>query len=168
MRYASPMNTPKLDRRHFLLLAGTSAALYLPGLRKAAWAEDRSNTEFRAEIQIVVNANVYTIDPRLPRAEAAAIRGGRFLVVGSNGDIRNLALRDTPVFDAQKMTIVPGFIDCHNHTPKASRCCTVSVGDPFEVKFVTIDSIIGRAQEGRQDAARRVGRGAVLLDDYQG
>jgi hypothetical protein len=140
------MSTPTFDRRRFLLLAGTSAALYLPGLRKVAWAQDAGARD-SAPDQIVVNANVYTVDPRLPRAEAFALHAGRFQAVGSNGDIRNLARRDTPVFDAQKMTVVPGFIDCHNHAEGESVLYSVMVGDPFEVKFVTIDSIIGKLKE---------------------
>jgi hypothetical protein len=29
---------------------------------------------------LVINANVYTVDPRMPRAEAFAVSGGRFVV----------------------------------------------------------------------------------------
>jgi len=96
---------------------------------------------------IVVNANLYTVDPTLPRAEAFAIREGRFQAVGGNDDIRNLARRGTPIFDAQKMTIVPGFIDCHNHAEAEVLLYGVMVGDPFEVKFFTIDSIIQKLKK---------------------
>ncbi len=64
---------------------------------------------------IVVNARVLTIDPSLPRAQAFAVKDGRFLAVGSNADIRNLATRRTRVIDAARMTVLPGFIDTHNH-----------------------------------------------------
>lgn len=64
---------------------------------------------------IVVNAKVYTSDPALPRAEAFAVKGGRFLAVGSTTDVRNLATRRTQVIDAQQMTVTPGFIDTHCH-----------------------------------------------------
>ena len=40
---------------------------------------------------------------------------GRFVAVGSNADIRNLVQRTTRSWDAQQATIVPGFIDTHNH-----------------------------------------------------
>jgi predicted amidohydrolase YtcJ len=65
---------------------------------------------------IVVNARVLTQDPALPRAEAFAVTSGRFTAVGSNADIRNLATRTTRVVDAGRMTVLPGFIDCHCHT----------------------------------------------------
>jgi predicted amidohydrolase YtcJ len=64
---------------------------------------------------IVVNARVLTSDTNLPRAEGFAVKHGRFIAVGSTSDIRNLATSRTQVIDAQRMTVVPGFIDCHSH-----------------------------------------------------
>jgi predicted amidohydrolase YtcJ len=64
---------------------------------------------------VVVNAIVHTIDADLPRAEAFAVKNGRFLAVGSSADIRNLASPRTRVIDAQRMTVAPGFIDTHCH-----------------------------------------------------
>src|SRR3982751_1732221 len=42
------------------------------------------------------------------------------------------------------MTIVPGFTDCHNHAGGDTLLYEVLVGNPFEVEFVTIDSIIDK------------------------
>src|SRR6185436_15796107 len=39
-------------------------------------------------------------------------------------------------------TIVPGFTDCHNHAGGSTLLYEVLVGNPFEVEFVTIASII--------------------------
>jgi predicted amidohydrolase YtcJ len=64
---------------------------------------------------LVVNGTVYTSDPALPRAEAFAVRDGRFTAVGSTSDIRNLAVPGTEIIDAQRMTVTPGFIDAHCH-----------------------------------------------------
>ncbi|MDX1393661.1 MAG: amidohydrolase [Gemmatimonadota bacterium] len=64
---------------------------------------------------IVTNANVYTVDDALPRAQAFAISGGRFTAVGSDTDIANLRGPDTEVIDAGGRTVFPGFIDTHNH-----------------------------------------------------
>lgn len=64
---------------------------------------------------IVVNARILTQDAALPRAEALAIKDGRFVAVGSNADIRNLASPNTRVIDAARMTVLPGFIDTHCH-----------------------------------------------------
>ena len=42
------------------------------------------------------------------------------------------------------MTIVPGFIDCHNHASGTTLLYEVLVGNPFEVEFVTIRSIVDK------------------------
>ncbi len=93
---------------------------------------------------VVVNAKVYTMDTRTPRAEALAVRADRFVAVGSSSDVRNLAGKNTTVFDAKGMTVVPGFIDCHNHAGGEVLQHEVLVGNPFEVEFVSILSIVGK------------------------
>jgi hypothetical protein len=42
------------------------------------------------------------------------------------------------------MTIVPGFIDCHNHAPGNILLYEVVVGNPYVVEFVTISSIVDK------------------------
>jgi predicted amidohydrolase YtcJ len=64
---------------------------------------------------VLVNGRVLTMDPTLHRTEAFAVKDGRFTAVGTNADIRNLTTRRTPVIDAARMTVTPGFIDCHCH-----------------------------------------------------
>ena len=110
------------------------AAAVLAGHRTRAW---------QAEVELIVtNARVYTMDQTTPRAEAFAITGGRFSAVGSNDAIRKLAGKSTQTIDARQMTIVPGFIDTHNHAGGTTLLFEVLVGNPFEVEFVTIASII--------------------------
>lgn len=96
---------------------------------------------------IVVNAAVYTMDARAPRAEAFAVSGGRFVAVGSTSDIRNLAGKNTQIVDATGMTVVPGFIDCHCHPVGETLLNEVLVGNPFEVEFVSIRSVIGKLRD---------------------
>ena len=64
---------------------------------------------------IVVNADIYTMDPAVPRAEALAVEGGKFVAVGTNVQVRALADRDTVVVDAMGNTVTPGLIDGHAH-----------------------------------------------------
>jgi len=93
---------------------------------------------------IVINAKVYTVDTRMPRAEAFAVKNSRFIAVGTNDEIKGLAGKDTRTLDAKQMTVVPGFTDCHNHAGGEVLLYEVLVGNPFEVEFVTIDSIIDK------------------------
>ena len=63
---------------------------------------------------IVHNANVYTVDNQFGKAQAFAVRDGKFEAVGSDKDI--LKHYDaTYTLDAQGQSIYPGFIDGHCH-----------------------------------------------------
>jgi len=64
---------------------------------------------------VVTNARVRTMDPATPTAEAVAVRDGRVLAVGRADEVRAAAGPDAEVIDAGGRTVVPGFIDPHNH-----------------------------------------------------
>jgi predicted amidohydrolase YtcJ len=93
---------------------------------------------------IVLGANVLTVEPGLPRAQAFAVKDGRFLAVGGDNEIRALKGPRTQVFDAHGLTITPGFIDSHNHAPGEELLYEVLVGNPYEAEFVTIASIVDK------------------------
>lgn len=65
--------------------------------------------------RVLLGGNVITIDPKSPRAEAIAIKDGRFLQVGNNEEIKETMGQGTEVRDLGGMTVVPGFNDAHNH-----------------------------------------------------
>jgi predicted amidohydrolase YtcJ len=74
----------------------------------------------RTEAELVLhNANVLTMDPAQPRAQAVAVSGGRFLAVGSDADVLNLATGRAARVDLGGKTVVPGFIDAHSHPAEA-------------------------------------------------
>ncbi|HKW12745.1 MAG TPA: amidohydrolase [Gemmatimonadaceae bacterium] len=112
----------------------------LGGLLAPDWLS--RNVQAPADADFVVfNAKVYTMNPAMPRAEAFAISGGRFVAIGRTADIRGLIGKRTRKYDAKQMTIVPGFIDTHNHAGGTTLLYEVLVGNPFDVEFVTIASI---------------------------
>src|SRR5206468_12977047 len=59
------------------------------------------------------------LNDREPRAEAVAVRRDRFLAVGSNSDVLNLATAATSKIDLGGKTVTPGFIDAHSHPAEA-------------------------------------------------
>lgn len=123
------------------LLGGTAAALVARPASLLAAADPRS-----ADL-VVRNARVYTMEPSVPQAQAFAVRNGRIIAVGTNDAIAGLAGAGTEVFDARGMTVVPGFIDCHLHPDGETLLYDVLVGNPYEVEFVTIDSIVANLKE---------------------
>jgi len=70
--------------------------------------------------RIFVNGNIWTADEAHPHAEALAISGDRLLAVGSNAEIRALAVPDTAVLDLHGRLVIPGFQDSHLHFPGPS------------------------------------------------
>lgn len=63
---------------------------------------------------IIINAHIYTVDAHDSKAEAVAIRGSRFIAVGSTQDIQKQYTSQN-VIDAEGRTIIPGMIDAHAH-----------------------------------------------------
>ncbi len=132
------MTSTALTRRQALQMAG--AGLATAWGARHAWAQSVA----REPDSILINANVCTVEAGMPRAQAFAVKAGRFVAVGTNEDIRSLAGKATQVHDAKQMTVVPGFIDCHNHASGDELLFEVIVGNPFEVEFVTIASIVDK------------------------
>jgi predicted amidohydrolase YtcJ len=64
---------------------------------------------------ILFNANVITMDPKLPRAELVAIRNEKIIAVSNNESLIEFKNRNTKVIDCKGKTILPGFIDAHVH-----------------------------------------------------
>jgi predicted amidohydrolase YtcJ len=68
---------------------------------------------------IVRNARIWTGDSLKPRAQAVAIRGERFIVVGTNAEADAHRTAHTRVIDAGGRFVTPGFIDDHTHFNQA-------------------------------------------------
>lgn len=73
-----------------------------------------ASAAFGADL-IVLNANVITVDPSKPHAEAFAVENGQFVAVGTNAEIRRLATASTKIIDLHGETVTPGFNDVHLH-----------------------------------------------------
>jgi len=139
--------TARHTRREFMgfTVAGAAGTLAPAWLGASSGAFDAHAT-LDPDL-VVVNAKVYTMERATPRAQAFAVSGGRFVAIGSTAEMRSLVRKRTQVIDAKGMTVVPGFIDTHNHPIGTTLLYDVLVGNPFEVEFVTIDSIITKLRE---------------------
>ena len=58
---------------------------------------------------------ILTMDPARPRAAAIGIEGGRIVAVGDVEAVRGELPPDAEEIDAGARTVVPGFVDAHNH-----------------------------------------------------
>ncbi len=84
----------------------------------------------------VVNARVHTVDPTSPHAEAVAVSGRTIAAVGTDEDVRALIGSGTEVIDAQGGTVLPGFIDAHNHVRLGSNPGAVALFGATSVREI--------------------------------
>ncbi|WP_439532143.1 amidohydrolase [Polymorphobacter sp.] len=93
---------------------------------------------------IVINGVVGTMDPAKPTAQAFAVKGDRFLAVGTTEEMKSIAGPRTRIVDAGGGMVVPGFNDTHNHGRGEALLYGVNAGNPYVVEYVTIQSIIDK------------------------
>jgi predicted amidohydrolase YtcJ len=93
---------------------------------------------------VILNGNIITVDPGDPIVEAAAVKDGRFVAVGSTREIKALAGRGTEVLDLRGRTAMPGIIDSHTHPSNiASRLLEVDLRAPPVKDIAEVKKKIG-------------------------
>lgn len=88
---------------------------------------------------VIRNALVYTVDRGTPWAQAVAVEGGRITWLGADEHAAAHVGSGTEVIDAAGATVLPGFIDAHNHVRLGSN--------PLEVDLAgaaTLDEVKAR------------------------
>lgn len=73
---------------------------------------------------VLTNANVLTMNPSEPHAEAIAIRDEKIVSVGTNNQVQPWIGKQTNVLNLEGKTVVPGFIDTHVHMRGFGRFLT--------------------------------------------
>ena len=71
-------------------------------------------TELKADL-VITGGRIITVNAGDDVAEAVAVHGGRIVAVGRAADIEALAGPRTETVRLRGQTVVPGFIDPHNH-----------------------------------------------------
>ena len=64
---------------------------------------------------VLLGGNVLTMDGKDSRAEAVAVNGGKLELAASNAEVSKLVGPDTEVVHLSGRTVIPGFVDPHNH-----------------------------------------------------
>src|SRR5438128_5805038 len=74
------------------------------------WSEDVVPADL-----VVLNAKIWTVNPKQPEAEALAVLRDRIVFVGSTAQAKKLIGPKTRVLDLAGQRVVPGFHDSHVH-----------------------------------------------------
>jgi predicted amidohydrolase YtcJ len=115
-----------MNGRTFLkrsLLAGVMALFTVT--QPALSAEQASEAD-----AVYKNGFIYTADAIRLRAQAFAVRDGKFLKIGSNEDMKPFTGKDTRVVDLKGKMVMPGIVDTHIHV---LRGALTSLGLAFPV-----------------------------------
>jgi predicted amidohydrolase YtcJ len=64
---------------------------------------------------VLLGGNVLTIDSMDTRSQAVAVKDGKIAAVGATPDVEKLVGENTTVVHMTGRTLIPGFIDPHNH-----------------------------------------------------
>ena len=94
--------------------AAAAAALLLGGVA-GAMAQAKPLIPVGPADLIIHNAKIVTVDGRVSIARAAAIKGGRFVAVGTDAEVMRTAGPATRRVDMRGRTVLPGFNDSHVH-----------------------------------------------------
>jgi predicted amidohydrolase YtcJ len=112
---------------------------------------------------VVVNANVITVRTSVPRAEAFAVSGSCFLMVGTRREVEPLIGKETVVLDLDGRTVVPGFNDAHAHpSPIYSGDSPFAIADIGPTSVQSVDDLVAvlrRKAERTPDGQPLTGRG---------
>jgi predicted amidohydrolase YtcJ len=141
-------------RRAVRIFCRVSLSATLLGLALAVSSLSRAAESAVAADAVFVNAKVFTADPHAPMAEAFAVKGERFLAVGTSATIRGYVGPNTVITDLHGRLVTPGLADGHFHNegggPNLDLSKTRSLGDLF--------AAVGKA-------ARAAGAGAIIVSN---
>jgi predicted amidohydrolase YtcJ len=109
-----------------------------------------------AAATVFTNGRILTSDPARPLAEAVAVREGRIVTVGEGAAVQPQIEAGATVIDLGGRTMVPGFIDAHNH-----MACTAETFFAVDASPRSVSSIADLVAEINR-AAQRIAPGAWI------
>lgn len=101
-----------MKRRKKLLALLISLTFALGLATPMAFAEEKNVADI-----LYINGNIYTVDDNNPTASSMAIKGDRFIAVGSYDDMKNHIGSNTEIIDLKGKTVIPGLVEAHLHYP---------------------------------------------------
>lgn len=82
-------------------------------------------------VQVIINADIVTMNEASPSAQALAYQDGKLIAIGTNESVMSAVGDNKHVYDAKGKTIVPGFIETHDHFYLSSAQFLVTDVQPF-------------------------------------
>lgn len=117
-----------MNRR--ILLTATATFLSYFGLVESISAQDAIAGKVAASDTVYRNGFVYTVDGVGSRAQAFAVRDGKFIAVGADDSMDQYVGAETRIVDLEHRMVLPGLYDTHIHPVRGAL---TSLGLAFPV-----------------------------------
>ena len=144
---------------------GLALALCIGGLASIAALAAAKAKDVKADV-VYRNGFVYTVDGVRSRAEAFAVKDGKFIAIGTNDDMKAITGKDTKVINLKGNMVMPGLVDTHIH---ALRGSLTALGLAFPVT-ASVDEIKAAVKKYITDKKLKKGdwvEGAKWSIDYK-
>ena len=129
-------------------LAAISVAILLSACTDKPETASVAEAKPEAADLILINGGIYTVDAERSWAEAAAIRDGAFVAVGSNSEIESLIGPKTRTIDLDGKMALPGFHDAHVHPTMGGYALLGCMLESESSVQAIVDKVASCAQEG--------------------
>jgi predicted amidohydrolase YtcJ len=147
-----------------IITIGLALAACISGLASIAASATDKSKDVKADVAYR-NGFVYTVDGVRSRAEAFAVKDGKFIAVGSNDDMKAVTGENTKTVDLKGRMVMPGLVDTHIH---ALRGALTALGLAFPVT-ASVDEIKAAVKKFIADKKLKKGKwveGAKWSIDY--
>ncbi|MGL6314510.1 amidohydrolase [Vibrio sp. WXL103] len=83
------------------------------------------------DVTLLVNADIITMNPDQPSAQAMAYSNGRILAVGTEQEVRAVVGKGVAAVDLNNQTVIPGLFETHDHIFLSSATSVITDVAPF-------------------------------------
>ena len=118
------------------IASGLALAACIGGFASIAASAATKAKDVKADV-VYRNGFVYTVDSVRSRAQAFAVKDGKFIAVGSNDDMKPFTGKNTKTVNLKGKMVMPSLIDTHIH---ALRGALTALGLAFPVT-ASVDDI---------------------------
>ena len=146
------------------ITVGLALAVCIGGLVSIAASATDKAKDVKADV-VYRNGYVYTVDGVRSRAEAFAVKDGKFIAVGTNEDMKTFTGKNTKTVNLKGKMVMPGLVDTHIH---ALRGALTALGLAFPVT-ASVDEIKAAVKKFIADKKLKKGEwveGAKWSIDY--
>lgn len=115
---------------------------------------------------IILDAEIITMNPDEPRAQAVAVSGGRIVAVGSSMDVAQLAGDDTSFINFSGRILGPGFVEPHSHLLLMALLLAPGILDVRSFRVPTYEGILDQIKAAIDERPAGAPVVAFGLDPY--